>query len=460
MSGCTGARVPRVPPVLGCTGALIAIALLAGAGCAPKAPPNVGPPLAWRVPDVPAALAASPERARYDQAWAAVERGDVSGGERVFDDISRRASSFYPAVASLGELRLHRQQYAAAAVFFDRALATNPSYVAALSGAADAHLGAGDDAGALDALTKLVAAAPARADAAARLDVVRLRVANAELSLAERARLDGKFAEAAVHVQRAMDATPENGAAFRASARLELAQGREEVAEQRARRAVAIDPQDPSGYAVLGDALEAQGRLPDAVAAYDRALALEPRPAWRERRNALSASAESMSLPPQYRAITQAVSVTRADLAATLGVRLAGALSHAPDRSATVVTDVRGHWAAQWILPVVRAGWIDVLPNHTFQPSGVVRRADLAAVVSAVLVDVGALRPRDLSRWRGARPVFADITRDHAAYNVAAMAVASGVMLAEGDHFSPARVVSGAELAATISRLEQLASGK
>jgi hypothetical protein len=33
-------------------------------------------------------------------------------------------------------------------------------------------------------------------------------------------------------------------------------------------------------------------------------------------------------------------------------------------------------------------------------------------------------------------------------------------MIAEGGRFSPARVVSGAELAATISRLEQLQSAR
>ncbi len=453
MNRCTGARVLR------CTSAILVMAFFAGS-CGPKTPPNVGPPLAWRVPEVPPALNASPHRVGYDDAWARVQRGDVSGGERILEDIHGRAPEFYPAAASLGELRLHRQQYAAAAALFDRALAANPAYLTALSGAADARLGSGDDAGALKALTALAAADPSRTGVAARLDVVRLRVAQAELVLAERAKADGKLAEAQIHIARAMDATPHNGAVLRASSTLELAMGREDVAEERARQSLAIDPQDPAGHIAHGDALEKQGRLRDAVAAYDRALALEPRPAWRERRNALNASALTLSLPPQYRAITQAAGVSRADVAAILGVRLAGALSHAPDRSTTVVTDVRGHWAAQWILPVVRAGWVEPLPNHTFQPNGVVRRADLAAVVAAVVLDVAAQRPRDVARWRGARPVFADMNRDHAAYAVAAVAVASGVMIADGDRFSPARAVSGPELAATISRLEQLQSAK
>ncbi|TAK12037.1 MAG: tetratricopeptide repeat protein [Acidobacteria bacterium] len=425
-------------------------------GCAPKTRPNVAPPAVWRVPTVPAELATAAPRVRYDEAWARVQRGDVGGGERVFEDINRRTPAFYPAVASLGELRLHRQQYSAAAALFERALLANPSYLPALSGAADAHLGAGDDAGALRALTALVAADPTRADAVARLDGVRVRVAQSELVLAERDKADGKFPDAALHLQRAMDVTPENAAVFRAASSLELAMGRPGVAEQRARQALAIDPRDAGAYAALGDALEGQGRLADATAAFDRAISLDPRPQWRDRRDALSASAQLTALPSQYRAIAQASAVTRADVAAMLGVQLAGALSHAPDRSSTVVTDVRGHWAANWILPVVRAGWIDALPNHTFQPGGVVHRAELAAIVAAVLADVAAARPRDIARWRSARPVFADVTRDHAAYGVVAIAVASGAMSTDAGRFSPGRTVSGAELVATIARLEQM----
>ena len=46
---------------------------------------------------------------------------------------------------------------------------------------------------------------------------------------------------------------------------------------------------------------------------------------------------------------------------------------------------MRGHWAQQWILPVVRAGVMDTQPNYTFQPAARVRRGDLAQTVSRVL---------------------------------------------------------------------------
>jgi hypothetical protein len=84
------------------------------------------------------------------------------------------------------------------------------------------------------------------------------------------------------------------------------------------------------------------------------------------------------------------------------------------------------------------------------------RRSDLAAVVARVLGDAAAGRPRDLARWRDARPVFADVTRDHAAYRVAALAVSAGVMTAEGGRFAPARAVSGPELMAVMERLQRV----
>ena len=50
-----------------------------------------------------------------------------------------------------------------------------------------------------------------------------------------------------------------------------------------------------------------------------------------------------------------------------------------------VITDIRTNWAATWIVTVTRAGVMDPLANHTFQPRAVVRRVDLAQVVSRLL---------------------------------------------------------------------------
>lgn len=429
--------------------ALVVVAV-AGAACSTRTPPSLPGATSWRQPEVPRDLASrTADVATYELAWNRIRRGDLRGGERDLADLWKNSSTFYPAVASVGELRLQRQQFRDAAAMFTQALSLNSVYVPALAGLVDARLGAGDDPGALAALQALLAVDSGRIDARDRLDAVRLRVSQGELTLAERFRAAGQWDDAERHLTKALEATPENGPVLRALATVQFARGALEAAESRARQAIALDPQDAASLALLGDVLEARGSYGEAAAAYARATAIEARPAWNARRTGLQERAQASALPEAYRLIESAPSVTRADVAAVLGVRLAALLARAPIRVTDVVTDVRGHWAAAWILSVVRAGWIEVRPNHTFQPSGSLRRADLAHIVVAVLGAEAAVT-RSLPTV-----TFADVPRDHAAYRSAAYAVSTGIMTVDASNrFQPAGAVSGAELLAVVARLE------
>ena len=64
--------------------------------------------------------------------------------------------------------------------------------------------------------------------------------------------------------------------------------------------------------------------------------------------------ARDMKLPAEFRAIAAAPQITRADLAALIGIRLEDLLAAAPARE-VVVTDITEHWAASWIAAVARA---------------------------------------------------------------------------------------------------------
>jgi tetratricopeptide (TPR) repeat protein len=446
----------------GAAGALLLVGLALGAAsCATRTPPAVaGGAPAWRQPDVPSALAGrAADVAAYDAAWNRIRTGDVRGGERGLSDLLKRATGFYPAAASLGELRLQRQQFREAAALFGQALAVDATYLPALVGLVDARLGVGDDPGALDALHALLAVDPTRADAQSRVAVIGLRVSQAELAAAETSRAAGRLDEASARLLRALAATPENGAVLRALAAVALQQGAPDLAERRAREAVALDPQDAAALALLGDAQDAQGHVREAAASYARALAITPNPLWSERRSVLLARSDVLALPAGYQAIAGAASVTRAQVAAMLGVRLAGTLDQARVRSTDIVTDARGHWASAWILPVVRAGWMDARPNHTFEPAALVRRAELAQVVLAVLTEVATARraPLDVT-GATSRGAFADMARSHAAFRAAAMAVSAGIMDVDGSNrFQPAGLVSGRELIEVIGRLERRA---
>jgi hypothetical protein len=136
-------------------------------------------------------------------------------------------------------------------------------------------------------------------------------------------------------------------------------------------------------------------------------------------------------------------------------MRLADVLAERT-RPGGLVTDVRSHWASPWILAVVRAGVMEPLPNHTFQPQQRVRRVDLAQIVSRVLAIIASRRPGSAAAWESARVTVADVSTSHPTYAAVSQAVAAGVLPLVGNAFTPSRPVSGAELLAAVERLEAL----
>src|SRR5262249_60555506 len=148
------------------------------------------------------------------------------------------------------------------------------------------------------------------------------------------------------------------------------------------------------------------------------------------KRNALTTRAEAARLPADYRAIEATPQITRGDLAALIGVRLAPLLQADRPRDVGVMTDIRGHWAESWILAVARAGVLDPFANHTFQPRTVVRRVDFAQAMTRLLANVAVVAPAQARAWANARGRFTDIAAGHLAYPAASTAGAAGLMSA------------------------------
>jgi hypothetical protein len=188
------------------------------------------------------------------------------------------------------------------------------------------------------------------------------------------------------------------------------------------------------------------------MAALERAYALEPSDAIRQRRDRLRERGRASELPAEYAAIPGQPQATRGDLAALVGIRLRAVVAAAKSRPSVVATDVRGHWASRWIMEAIRAGVMDVLPNHTFQPRAVVRRAELAGTVSRLLAIAGAA-PGQADR---SRVSMADVGPGHLSYDDIAAAVGAGVLSLDGGNFRPSRVVTGQEAADAIGRLERI----
>ncbi len=438
--------------------AAIASACASGPVVAPVAAP------ATAYPDLPSltvpvtVTASADVRARHEAAWQRLQSGDLRAAIRQFEEVLRRAPSFYPAETGLGYVALLERRYDEAVLRFDAAIAADPTYLPALLGRMDAALTQDDDEAAVRTAELILAVDPERGEVRGQYEVLRLRVVQAYLAGAAAARDAGRWDDAQDSLDQALAMVPDSPVVLRELALVEIARGRFDEAETHASRSLELDAGDPEAHAVMATVLEAQGRLREAAGALRRAVAIDPRSEWRDRAADLTARADFNALPSEYRAIASSPAVTRGQVAAMLGIRLEAALARAPRRVTVILTDVRPDWAAPWILPVTRAGWMESFANHTFQPSAVVRRAELAEVVWRATQDLVEGRPEELARWRSSRPALADVSRSHLSYRAIAGVLASGAMgLSGSDRFQPNRPVAGSELVAAVARLEQLA---
>jgi hypothetical protein len=126
-----------------------------------------------------------------------------------------------------------------------------------------------------------------------------------------------------------------------------------------------------------------------------------------------------------------------------------------------LITDVRNHWAANWIMAVARAGIMEPFANHAFQPRTLVRRTDLAQAVARLLAKLTPQNPARSKAWEAARLKFSDLSPSHLAYPAASVAIASGVMTtAAGNSFQPSRAVTGAEAIEAITKIQALAGSR
>jgi tetratricopeptide (TPR) repeat protein len=441
------------------SGALVLVALACVAGCASN-PPAAVTPVAPQYPEfvfpgVPdPAMAAEARQQRV--AWQVLQSGDLRGAERAFSSILRLRPGFAPAESGLAYVSLARTQAQEAIERFDRALLAAPGYAPALAGRGQALASLGQDADALAAFEAAAAADPSL-DLGPRIEALRVRGAGNAVRQARRAAEQGRIDEARQAYLDAIEASPDSAFLYRELAIVEVRAGNDARAIERLRHALALDPTDGKAAVLLGEALARVGRFDEAVASFEAAQATDPLPETERKLDDARRRAELAKLPAEYRAIQAAAEVTRGDVAAVFAVRFGAALPPVQSRQGVLVTDVRGHWAAGWILDMVRAGIMDPLPNHTFQPRQPVRRADFAQTVSRVLAVIGARRPSAASEWRGARLTIPDVPAGHPAFPAISQAVAAGVIaLAPGGVFQPGRPLSGQDLLDAASRLDSL----
>jgi tetratricopeptide (TPR) repeat protein len=426
---------------------LFALAALAAA-CARPAPRAPLPPDTeeYAFPTAAPGELLPKEVERLERAWLSVRAGDVARAERDLQGMLRDRPALVPAETALAYARLRAGRAEEALRLFESVLSRREDYVPALIGASSSARRAGQGERALELLRRAEIAAPQDTVIRRRLAEVRLQLTEQRLAEGREAIAAGDKARAEAIYRAALEDAPEV-----AGLRLELA----DLLSGRGDRAgaIAVLAADPTGdrqvLLRLAELQAAGQELDRALATYRRILERDPRDEEALRRSAeVREQMELLRMPEEYRRIASAPTITRADLAALLSVKVS-ALSRAPAGTPPVAIDISGSWAREHILKALSYDAMTVYPNHTFQPGATVRRGDLARAVQRVL-DL-------LNHPAAAAPAITDMSRGNLNYYPAARAVGAGLMeLTPAGAFEAWRPVSGAEATHILDGLVRL----
>jgi Flp pilus assembly protein TadD len=432
----SGARLASVAGVM-------LLALVACARPAPRAPAPA--PEAFPAPRPAVGEATTKETRDLDRAWQALQAGRTVEAEKAYRRLARKPG-LLAARTGLAHVHLQAGRLDEAARAFGEVLEQRPDDVPALAGAAATAVRRGDVEGAISLLQKATSLSPSDAGLRRRLSEARVQLTERHVAEA-RSALERGDTEAAIATYRAalQDAPEVSGL------RLELAELL--VRSGDTAGAVAALESDPTGdrqvLLKLGELLVGLQEHSRALEAYRRLLERDPRD--EEALRAARAAREQLELaqmPPEYRRIATAETITRADLAALVAVK-ATALARLSAGTPRVAVDISGSWAREHILRILSLGIMTVYPNHTFQPGAMVRRGELALAVQRVL---------DLLRHpAGAAPAFTDMSRSNLHHYAASRVVAAGLMdtTPEGA-FQAWRPVTGREASEVVEGLARL----
>jgi tetratricopeptide (TPR) repeat protein len=429
--------------------AVAGIVAMAMHGCA-SAPPRQRPPemeeYVFPYPE-PGSLRTGDDK-RLRDAWNKIVSGHAAAAEKKMEKLRARNPRAAAPLAGLGYAQLRARQPQLALSSFRRALEKSPEYIPALAGGALAARRAGllDDALGLYELW-LKASAEELPNVRRRYSEVRLQVTDAHIAAAQQA-LDAGTPDVAIEQFRAaLGVAPELS-----GVRLQLAETL--VAADDVGAAIEVLSAEPGAdRAVLLRLAELLASVEDhagALMAYERLLAQDPADEGVRRKAAEARrTIEFLQMPEEYRRIYTAPSVTRADLAALLAVKVSSLARLAVGGEPPVATDISGSWAREHVIRMLALGVMETYPNHTFHPAATVRRGELALSVARVL---------DLAGWPSRPgPLISDMSRAHLHYGAASRVVTAGLMaLTPTGAFEPWKPVTGPEAVRVVDSLASL----
>ena len=442
-----------------CSTGLVTLAVLVLAGCSVRVPVVTDPQYPTFIyPNANDVTTDETIRGKHRDAWSFLQFGQLTQAERRFAELWNSNPMFYPALTGLGWVSVAKGNLIDAVGYFDGALVSEGGYVSALVGRADALLGLGDRSASLQAYERALEADPSLGRVATIVEEIRFQIVTVRLGEARTAFNEARLDESSLAYREVIAASPESPFLYLELGRVLIEKEQYDAALVELRHAQRLEPQSSEAIVLEGQLLENLGDLDRASEAYERAVAVDQSVVARAALERLKDIQQLADLPSEYGDIAGKRQVTRAEVAAVVGVTLGTLITDVGQGGPTpIFTDIRNHWATEWITAMTRAGLMSIEGRYDFEPNRFIRRAAFAEVVADVLDLIERRNGAGSERSQSDTPRFSDVPVDHLNYVHVTRAVAAGVlMLFDGDRFLPTRPVSGSEVTDAAARLLRL----
>ena len=410
----------------------------------PPAYPN------YPVPVVPEELAETSSAIEHDRAWLFLQADELEVAKSEFSAILMSNPAFHPSYAGLGFVFLAQKRPDSSIEQFKMALERVPVYVPALLGRAEALLIVDRIDEAIDDLLAALSVDPSLTALRPRIAELEFTGLMAQVARARSASEEGRAMEAKAAYEEIIGMSPQSAFLYVELAQVERRLDDMSAAVENLEQAVSLDPSAQEAWLLMGEIYLANGDLDRAEQALFRADAIGQTVEIEANLIEIEARRRMAGLPLEYSAIETEEVLSRAQLAALIGVGFEESLADIQSDSTAIITDSRGHWAYGWIIVVLQAGIMEPDVNYRFQPDVVVTRVDLARVM------VRLMRFAEVEPILGGRPSFSDLAEGHLDFPAVAETVAAGLLPLEDGTFQPDRPISGVEALAALNRLAEV----
>ncbi len=383
------------------------------------------------------------ERILTEEAWANLAKGEGDRAKKNLIKLGQESPLYY---AGLGYALFLLDDIQRAEDFFKAALLTFPDLVLIHVGLAQIYQKTGREDSAFTEFRNIIRLDPEHPWAKSRYTAIQSQKTTQALQEAKTYVSTGETEKSKAAYLKALFYSPTSVDAHFALAQTYQEEDNFQSALVHLKAASTYEPDNSEILKLYGDVLFTIQDHKKSLEIYEKLSLIEPDNSQIiERMEIIKSRLGIFELPSQYDAIPTREAVTREDIAAVLGVKFKDIIDDSTQQP-PIIVDIATSWAAKFILQMTTLGLIDVYPNHEFQPTKILRRAELAEILVRLIMHLNEKGHRFIQQIPPDRIHIVDVTPSNYYYQPILTIISYDIMsLYSNKTFRPDATISGKE---------------